>query len=48
MDSDLREQLYLNRAKNEFDLAKAIFKLSNESDLKLEFGLKGIPLSSAM
>ena len=41
MDSDLREQLYLNRAKNEFDLAKAIFKLSNESDLKLEFGLKG-------
>ena len=40
MDSDLREQLYLNRAKNKFDLAKAIFKLSNESDLKLEFGLK--------
>ena len=40
MDSDLKEQLYLNRAKNELDLAKAIFKLSNESGLKLEFGLK--------
>ena len=40
MDSDLKEQLYLNRAKNELDLAKAIFKLSNESDLKLEIGLK--------
>ena len=40
MDSDLREQLYLNRAKNELDLAKAIFKLSNEPDLKLNFGLK--------
>ena len=41
MDSDLREQLYLNRAKNELDLAKAIFKLSNEPDLKLNFELKG-------
>lgn len=40
MDSGLKELLYIQRAKNELDLAKAIFKLSTESKLKLEFELK--------
>lgn len=40
MDSDKNEVLYLDRAKNELDLAKAIFKLSTESSIKLEFELK--------
>lgn len=39
MDSG-RSQLYMQRAKNELDLAKAIFKLSTSSRLKLEFELK--------
>lgn len=39
MDSG-RSQLYIQRAKNELDLAKAIFKLSTSAKLKLEFGLK--------
>ena len=34
------EKLYLQRAKNEPDLAKAIFKLSTDNKLKLEFELK--------
>ncbi|MEK6826921.1 MAG: hypothetical protein AABX99_00355 [Nanoarchaeota archaeon] len=37
---DHSEILYLERAKNELDLAKAIFKLSKDSKLKLEFELK--------
>lgn len=40
MASDNKEILYLERAKNELDLAKAIFKLSTENKLKLEFELK--------
>ena len=40
MDSDRKEILYIERAKNELDLAKAIFKLSNDNKLKLEFELK--------
>lgn len=40
MDSDRREKLYLERAKNELDLAKSIFKIFIESKLKLEFELK--------
>lgn len=40
MDSDRKEILYLERAKNELDLARAIFKLSNNSALKLELELK--------
>ena len=40
MDSDYKEILYIERAKNELDLAKAIFKLSIENRLKLEFELK--------
>lgn len=40
MDSDRKEILYLQRAKNELDLAKAVFKLSTDSKLKLEFELK--------
>jgi len=40
MDSDLKEILYLERAKSELDLAKAIFKLSTTTKLKLDFELK--------
>lgn len=40
MDSDRKDVLYLQRAKNELDLAKAIFKLSTENKLKLELELK--------
>lgn len=40
MDSGHKEILYLQRAKNELDLAKAVFKLSMDSKLKLEFELK--------
>lgn len=40
MASDNKEILYLERAKNELDLAKAVFKLSTEIKLKLEFELK--------
>ena len=40
MDSDRKEILYIERAKNEPDLAKAIFKLSNDNELKAEFELK--------
>lgn len=40
MDSSHKDILYLDRAKNELDLAKAIFKLSIEKRLKLEFELK--------
>ena len=40
MDLDNKETLYLQRAKNELDLAKAVFKLSIENDLKIEFELK--------
>lgn len=40
MDSDYKELLYLERAKNELDLARAIFKLSTNSKLKLELELK--------
>ncbi len=40
MDSDHKEILYLNRAKNEMDLANAIFKISTETKVKLELELK--------
>jgi len=40
MDSDHKEILYIDRAKNELDLAKSIFKLSISNKLKLEFELK--------
>jgi len=40
MDSGHKEILYIERAKNELELAKAIFKLSTENKLKLEFELK--------
>ncbi|MBN2422132.1 hypothetical protein JXB41_02805 [Candidatus Woesearchaeota archaeon] len=40
MDSGHKEILYIERAKNELDLANAIFKLSINKDLKLEFELK--------
>ncbi|MFH1827683.1 MAG: hypothetical protein ABH824_00310 [Nanoarchaeota archaeon] len=40
MDSDRKEIIYLERAKNELELTKAIFKLSIENRLKLEFELK--------
>lgn len=40
MDSDRREMLYLERAKNELDLARAIFKLSTNSKIKLELELR--------
>jgi len=40
MDSDHRELLYIQRAKNELDLAKAVFKLSTEGYLKAKFELR--------
>ena len=40
MDSDRRETLYLERAKSELDLARAVFTLSITPDLKKELGLK--------
>jgi len=40
MDLDYREVLYLERAKNELDLARAIFKMSINKKLKLELELK--------
>ncbi|MEK6943003.1 MAG: hypothetical protein AABX00_03000 [Nanoarchaeota archaeon] len=35
-----KEILYIERSKNELDLAQSIFKLSTDSKLKLEFELK--------
>ncbi len=40
MGSEGKEILYLERAKNELELAKAIFKISNDNKLKIEFELK--------
>jgi len=40
MDSDRKEILYLNRAKNELDLANAIFKISTEIKFKTDLELK--------
>jgi len=40
MDSDRREILYIQRAGNELNLAKAVFKLSRETQLKRQFNLK--------
>ena|SRR3989344_8089292 len=40
MVSDRKEILYIERSKNELDLAKAIFKLSTSNKLKKEFELK--------
>jgi len=40
MDSDRKEILYLNRAKNELDLANAVFKISIETKIKLDLELK--------
>ena len=39
MDSNLKK-LYIERAKNELDLAKAIFKISNEAKFKLNLEIK--------
>lgn len=39
MDSG-KEKLFIQRAKNELDLAKSIYKLSTETRLKTEFELK--------
>jgi len=40
MDSDNKELLYIQRAKNELDLAKVIFNISIKNKLKIEFELK--------
>ncbi len=40
MDLDRKEIIYLNRAKNELDLANAIFKISTEAKFKLDLELK--------
>ena len=40
MGSDHKDTLYLQRAKSELDLAKAIFRISTDNRLKLEFELK--------
>jgi len=40
MDSDRKEILYLDRAKNELDLANAVFKISTETRIKLDLELK--------
>lgn len=40
MDSDRKEILYLNRAKNELDLANAVFKISTETRFKTDLELK--------
>jgi len=40
MDSDRKEILYLERAKNELDLAEAIFKISTVVKFKTELELK--------
>src|SRR3989344_4195678 len=40
MDSDRKDVLYLNRAKNELDLANAVFKISTDTKIKLNLELK--------
>ena len=40
MDSDRKEILYLNRAKNELNLANVIFKISIENKIKIDLELK--------
>src|SRR3989344_2182842 len=40
MDSDHKDALYLNRAKNELDLANAVFKISTETKFKVDLELK--------
>ena len=40
MDLEYREKIYLERAKSELDLAKAVFKLSIKKEIKLELELK--------
>lgn len=40
MDSDRREILYLNRARNELDLVNAVFKISIQTKFKLDLELK--------
>ena len=40
MDSDRKEILYLNRAKNELDLANVVFRISTQPKLKLDLELK--------
>lgn len=40
MDSDRKEILYLSRAKNELDLANAVFKISTETKFKVDLELK--------
>lgn len=40
MDLNHKEILYIERAKNELDLAKAIFKLSTDNKLKIGFELR--------
>lgn len=40
MDSDHKEMLYLARALNELDLAKAVFKISTQNKFKFDLELK--------
>ncbi len=40
MVSEYESKIYIERAKNELDLAKAVFKLSTNEKIKLEFELK--------
>ena len=40
MASDHKDILYIERSKNELDLARAIFKLSTDTHLKIELELK--------
>jgi uncharacterized protein (UPF0332 family) len=40
MDSSRKGSLYMERSRNELDLARAIFKLSTENNLKMQFELK--------
>src|SRR3989344_9204317 len=40
MDSEHKEKTYVERTKNELDLARAVFKLSTTNKLKLEFELR--------
>ena len=40
MVSEDKYKLYIERAKNELDLANAVFKLSSDSKIKIELELK--------
>ena len=40
MDSDNKEVLYLERAKNEIELARAVFKISTDNTIKTSLEIK--------